>query len=198
MKTGGAWALRENVSTLSSRLLSFGNYNWDIQKYDVVNELFHEEDFEKISRSVCPADKPFLDPFQFNFIINAPGQTVATHIDGVYFWGATRFQYPQWLLSAMKFSGLFEERFVDQVQVVAYLHEWDPREVQTPGKFIYWGTRDGKSPQEVLPFPRAGVAVDGSKTVHAAMPYRIEGPAPVIDKDSHNELVYQEMISGFS
>ena len=87
--------------------------------------------------------------------------------------------------------GLFEERFVDQVQVVAYPHEWDPRELRTPGKFIYWDTRDGKSPQEVMPFPRAGVAVDGSKTVHAAMPYRIEGPAPVIDKDSHNELMYQ-------
>jgi len=28
----------------------------------------------------------------------------------------------------MKFSGLFEDRFVHQVQVVAYLHSWAPEE----------------------------------------------------------------------
>ena len=36
-----------------------------------------------------------LDPFQFNLIVQLPGQTVAAHLDGVYFWGATRFQLPQ-------------------------------------------------------------------------------------------------------
>jgi len=46
----------------------------------------------------------------------------------VFFWGASRFQFPQWLLAVMKFSGLFEDRFVHQVQVVAYLHSWAPEE----------------------------------------------------------------------
>ncbi len=50
--------------------------------------------------------------------MNVPGQTVAHHVDGVYFWGATRFQFPQWLLAAMKFSGFWEDRFVNQVQTV--------------------------------------------------------------------------------
>ena len=27
--------------------------------------------------------------------LQLPGQSVATHIDGVYFWGASRFQFPQ-------------------------------------------------------------------------------------------------------
>jgi hypothetical protein len=45
---------------------------------------------------------------------------VALHIDGAYFVGATRFEYPQWLLAAMVFSGLFADDFVDQVQVVGY------------------------------------------------------------------------------
>ena len=31
---------------------------------------------------------------------------------------AARFQFPQWLLAAMKFSGMWEEDFVDQVQVL--------------------------------------------------------------------------------
>lgn len=48
------------------------------------------------------------------------------HIDAPYFFGATRFQYPQWLLAAMVFSNLFSKSFVDQVQVVGYLHQWTP------------------------------------------------------------------------
>jgi hypothetical protein len=62
-------------------------------------------------------DKTNINP-QFNFIVNTPGQTVAHHVDGVYFWGATRFEFPQWLLAVMKFSGLWEDRFVNQVQTV--------------------------------------------------------------------------------
>jgi hypothetical protein len=42
-----------------------------------------------------------------------PGQTVSTHIDAVYFWGATRFQIPQWLLAAMAFSNMWKDEFVD-------------------------------------------------------------------------------------
>jgi hypothetical protein len=51
------------------------------------------------------------------FIIQVPGQSVASHLDGVYFWGASRFDFPQWLLAAMKLSGLpeFEEHYIDQV-----------------------------------------------------------------------------------
>lgn len=52
-----------------------------------------------------------------------PGQTVAVHIDSPYFWGASRFTFPQWLLVAMVFSGLFADKFVHQVQVVGYLHQ---------------------------------------------------------------------------
>ena len=46
------------------------------------------------------------------------------HIDAPYFLGASRFIYPQWLLAVMVMSGLFEEQFIHQVQVVAYFHEW--------------------------------------------------------------------------
>lgn len=104
-------------------------------------ELFDSPKFIAAAQAVCPADKPVLDPFQFNFIIQArgaacsigaqccechasslwgpqvPGQTVAAHIDADYFWGADRFHVPQWLLAVMTFSGLWQDRFVDQVQV---------------------------------------------------------------------------------
>ena len=187
--TGGAWGLRESFKTLASRVLSFNAYNFDLSKYQLTRKLFGSEKFQKLAKSVCPADRQVVDPFQFNFIIQVPGQTVATHIDGVYFWGATRFQYPQWLLSAMKFSGLFEQEFIPQVQVVGYLHRWDPRKFKVPGSFIYWST---KEPEVVQPVPRAGVACDGTRTIHAAQPYRPEVMPPVIDKNIPNELVFKE------
>ena len=39
------------------------------------------------------------------------------HLDAPYFWGASRVSVPQWLLVTMVFSGLFQDKFVDQVQV---------------------------------------------------------------------------------
>lgn len=73
--------------------------------------------------------------------------TQATHLDGVYFKGATRFQFPQWLLAAMKFSQLWEDDFVDQVQVVAYYHEWEDED--RGGLFALWD--DNAPPKFIQP-----------------------------------------------
>ena len=181
--SGGVDGLREPYETLISRTLSFGKYMFNLTQYPEAAALFKSPQFVAAARKVCPAAKQHLDPFQFNFIIQVPGQTVPLHIDGAYFWGATRFQMPQWLLAAMVFSGLFEDAFVDQVQVVAYLHEWDVESRASAGEFVHWATA---APQRVVPNPRAGTAVDGSKTVHAAVRYagRKGGDAtpPPLDK----------------
>lgn len=86
-----------------------------VEQYPVVVKLFQQDKFQQAAKAICPANKQFLDPFQFNFIMQVPGQTVATHLDGGYFWGATRKEMPQWLLACMAFSGLFQDKFVDQV-----------------------------------------------------------------------------------
>ena len=117
--TGGVDGAKELYKDLVDRVSSFGRYTFieDIDKYPPVKTLFDSAKFQNAAKSVCPADKQFLDPFQFNFIIQVPGQTVALHIDSPYFWGADRFSFPQWFLVAMVFSNLFREKFVDQVQV---------------------------------------------------------------------------------
>merc|ERR1712137_394436 len=185
---GGVQGLKEPYEDIVSRLLSFGRYIFDPSKYAVVDELFHAEHFQNAAKAVCPAEKQYLDPFQFNFIVQVPGQTVALHVDGVYFWGATRFQFPQWLLAVMEYSGLFQEDFIDQIQVVGYFHSWNP----TPehgGNFVYWDTSD-PIPRSVPPMPLAGSIVDGSKTVHAATVYQPQVKAPKCDKSAETKLVY--------
>jgi hypothetical protein len=147
--------------------------------------LFEDQHFLETSSAVCPEGKKYLDPFQFNFIINTPGQTVAHHIDGVYFWGLSRFQVPQWLLAAMKFSGMWDDLFVNQVQVVSYLHNWtDDRE----GKFVFW-TENGEA-KSMNPTPRSANVVDGSKVVHAATVYRANFAPPVLSPLEKNSLNY--------
>lgn len=189
IKHGGVQGIKENFDEIVPRLLSFGRYMFDLTDFPVIERLFNSDSFQDAAKSTCPADKQVLDPFQFNFIVQVPGQTVALHVDAVYFWGATRFEFPQWLLAAMQFSNLFRDRFVDQIQVVGYFHEWQPT-AERGGKFVYWDA-EGEAPKTVSPVPRAGSVVDGSKTVHAATVYQPGVKAPLIDKSADTKLVYK-------
>ena len=142
---------------------------FDFGKFKQVENLFYDDKFIAEARKICPAEAQHLDPTQFNFIMQVPGQTVATHIDGVYFWGATRFQFPQWLLAAMQFSGLWADRFVPQVQVVGYLHEWDPANFTNPddaGPFMYWSKPGQEEPTRVAPIPLVSRAPQPCSTRH--------------------------------
>jgi len=203
--TGGPMGLKEIYDNIVSRLLSFGIYNWDLSKDPSMESLFLGEKFQNAAKLTCPKDKQFIHPFQGNYIVQIPGQTVAAHIDAPYFWGANRFQFPQWLLAVMTFSGLFEDQFIPQVQVVGYIHEWDPRSIESNklgGKFIFWGAEGKNTPKDVrdhrmlvhadtvLPVPLAGVSVDGSRLVHAADVYYPDITPPKIDKSKACELKY--------
>ena len=125
-----------------SRVGSFARYKFlrELDNFPVVKELFDSENFQNAAKSVCPADRTYLDPFQFSFIISVPGQTVAAHLDAPYFWGANRFRFPQWLLVSMVFSGLYRDKFINQIQVVGYLHEWENDAVSPGdgGDFVYY------------------------------------------------------------
>ena len=200
--SGGVDGIREEYDKMIHRVTSFGRYNFysdGIGKYPVVKDLFDNPSFVGLGIEVCPPDKQYLDPFQFNFIVQIPGQTVATHLDAPYFHGANRFHFPQWLLVCMTFSGLFQDRFIDQVQVVAYLHEWKPSRADA-GDFIYY-QKDSADFDIISAQPLSGSGIDGSKSVHAARTYRPDAYPPALDKDKDSALVYQgfdrwDVISG--
>ena len=90
----------------------------------------------------------------------------------------------------MTFSGLFRDRFIDQVQVVAYLHEWTPTP-QDRGDFVYY-SQDSASFEMIGAEPRSGSGIDGSKSIHAARTYRPHVAPPKLDKDKDSALVYDE------
>mmetsp|Transcript_11273 Transcript_11273/g.20944 ORF Transcript_11273/g.20944 Transcript_11273/m.20944 type:complete len:476 (-) Transcript_11273:730-2157(-) len=196
--TGGYSGLKESLKTLFSRLQSFGLYIFDISQpqYKLLSDLFSTDTFQNAARGICPVEKQVLDPFQFNFIVQVPGQTVPTHVDGVYFWGATRFIFPQWLLAVMEFSGIFQDKFIDQVQVVGYISDWDRNQVQGAssqfGQFVYWDDHETEGVHTMPPLPRSGNAIDGSKTVHTTTLYGDRVTPPYLDKNKKNELVFSD------
>jgi hypothetical protein len=187
--TGGHEALREQHAQLINRVQSFIRYIFTPLEHDVTARLFADEAFLAAARSVCPPHKPVLDPFQTTLIAQVPGQTVPAHLDGVWFHGASRFHVPQWLLAVMAFSGLFADRLVDQVQLVAYYHEWEDATGARGGSFVHWGARNG-SAAALPPHPGSASAMDGSKTVHAATLFEPSAAAPWLDKSLRHALVF--------
>jgi hypothetical protein len=200
--SGGVDGQRESFQSSIQRVTSFGRYYMghdalENKLPEVVKNLFTEESFQNAAKNICPKDRQLLDPFQFNVIMQIPGQTVASHIDAPYFWGADRMDFPQWLLATMVFSNLFSDKFIDQVQVVGYLSDISPPAGATPedyeaigGEFIYYQNNDeGRYTKEFADY-LAGSCVDGSKLVHASRIYKPDVQVPKMDKDKNSELVY--------
>jgi hypothetical protein len=63
--------------------------------------LFQSESYIKAATASC-GGKSVFDPIQLGIIITLPGQVVASHLDVPWYWGASRFNIPQWLLVAME------------------------------------------------------------------------------------------------
>lgn len=189
--TGGLEGKKEKVAHSIDRLSSFARYNIvkDENSFpSAVKQLIDSDVFQKAAKAVCPAGlSTHLDPFQFNFIIQVPGQSVALHLDPPYFFGANRFHFPQWLLVAMEFSNLFAKDFVHQIQVVAYIHEWEAGP-EDAGEFVYFP--NDNTVGTVSPQPGAGTIIDGSKTIHAAKIYRPNATPPHLPKNDSCTLTF--------
>ena len=98
----------------------------------------------------------------------------------------------------MVFSNLFQDKFIDQVQVVGYLHQWEARgntsitsdiaSHDIGGDFVYF--QNNTSFRIVSPNPLSGSFIDGSKMLHAAKVYSPHVKAPHIDKNKDTVLRY--------
>jgi hypothetical protein len=79
--SGGLDGSKENHHDLIDRVSSFGRYTFlsDIEKYPAVKTLFNSEKFQTAAKSVCPNydNDTVLDTFQFNYIMQVPGNILA-------------------------------------------------------------------------------------------------------------------------
>lgn len=189
IRTGGPEGVKESYETLVSRVQPFQKIILNWTEHPTSRRLLTDEKFLALAKGVCPKDKQILDQFQFNFVVTLPGQTVATHLDAPYFQRASRFHVPQWLLATMVFSGLFQDDFINQVQVVGYYHKWKEMKGKG-GNFVFWADENVK-PSVAVPVSGSGNSVDGSKVVHAAGIYMSERLPPKLSQQKVNILRYR-------
>ena len=112
------------------------------------------------------------------------------HLDIPYFWHATRYAFPQWLLLVMQDSGLFAVQRLPQVQALVYVHDWrvdnmtDPEQFKRfGGEFVIYPSGPSYPPKVYPATPRSAIFCDGSEVVHGTSTFRPEIEPHPFDKD---------------
>lgn len=165
-KSGGITGRKESFEKMVGRLLAFNKilHQSDLATVPGIEALFSSPKYLEAVATICPG-KPVIDPIQLGIIILVPGQEVAVHYDVPWFQGATRYDFPQWLLVAMEQSGLFTDYLTPQIQGVAYIHRFNI----TGGGFVFWPEID--NPLDIPAIPNTGIILDGSVVAHGVHPF---------------------------
>ncbi len=138
--------------------------------------LFRKKELEPAVRSVCGASHGVLGQiFQVAFVVNVPGQQLATHYDIPFFVGANRYTLPHWLIVAMSASGLWEDSRIHQIQGVAYVHDWSH---PTHGAFHFYPKGPGGDVVTVAANSSTATIIDGSVVQHGVDSFRPDAPTP--------------------
>ena len=161
---GGRYGAKESYPRLVSRMLSFIAYIFDQLDTPVMKEMFESPKYVKLATEICRGHSVF-DPFQLNLILVLPGQELPMHWDVPWFWGATRFSIPQWLLVVMEQSGLFAELSVPQIQGVSWLHN-TTSQPGSGGEFFYYPTGVSGEQKVVQAAYNHAIIVDGCRVAH--------------------------------
>jgi hypothetical protein len=123
VRTGGRFGRSEPLETLAART----NYFREEYAYgsrtlvDGIEPFLFHEGFVDAARRIH--DRPVIEPAIVFANLMVPGQELAVHTDVPEFRGANRKLHPQWLLVAMRHSGLFEEWRMPIATGVAWFHD---------------------------------------------------------------------------
>eukprot|EP01084_Bolivina_argentea_P005981 11314_1 len=209
IKTGGYNGLKESYSNLIYRLYPFINYQFDAYKRKEFVDLFEQPNFVNAVQKICGPMYPHFRPFQLSMILNLPGHSVPHHLDIPYFFPATIYQFPQWLLLAMQDSDLFKQQRLPQVQALVYVHDWQlDKEIvdssneddkamedgyrQFGGEFFSYIQGPDYKPAVVPASPRKAIFCDGSEMVHGTSIYKPEIAPIKLEKDLTNSMRFDK------
>jgi hypothetical protein len=123
LRSGGRHGRHDAVERLAARTNYFREeyaYGTEPLIQGVEPFLFHEG-FVEAARAIH--GRPVVEPAIVFANLMVPGQELALHTDVPEFRGANRKLHPQWLLVAMRHSGLFEEWRMPIATGVAWFHD---------------------------------------------------------------------------
>jgi hypothetical protein len=123
VRSGGRHGRHEPIERLAARTNYFREeyaYGTEPLINGVEPFLFYEG-FVEAARAIH--GRPVIEPAIVFANLMVPGQELALHTDVPEFRGANRKLHPQWLLVAMRHSGLFEEWRMPIATGVAWFHD---------------------------------------------------------------------------
>ena len=193
--TGGYQGHKDYMDTMAKRIAFFENYAYK----NKITESILDEEFNKLifknkvfmdrAHDICGIDKPILDIDEMFFNVRVPGQVAPLHIDAPFFHGASRFLFPHWLLVAMQESKMYQDILIPQVQVIAYVHQWEWNK-NDGGEFLWFDKGNDYDPIVIPPTSRSAIFTDGSQTVHASQEWK-ESKQDLIPKLSYQNKKYE-------
>lgn len=205
LKTGGFENRMEKYETMAARVMTFRHKFLDELKEDRLKEIYGDKFLQK-AKDLChqndpvnyKSDKLTTGLFQFDVILMLPGQELPMHLDIPYFWGADRKNIPHWLLVLMKQSGLFEDKFIPQVQGVSWLskHQYNKLELESlknGGNFYFYPYKDERQKYVLAKSDyNSALLVDGTQVVHGVERFKAETEQPPLEKNNHYYLSYEK------
>jgi hypothetical protein len=123
LRSGGRHGRHDSPDRLAARTNYFREeyaYGTEPLIEGVEPFLFHEG-FVEAARKIH--GRPLIEPAIVFANLMVPGQELALHTDVPEFRGANRKRHPQWLLVAMRHSGLFEDWRMPIATGVAWFHD---------------------------------------------------------------------------
>eukprot|EP00483_Globobulimina_turgida_P008647 UN08665 len=181
------------------RLHPFIKYQFDAFSRPEFVELFERNEFITEVARMCGRMNPYFRPFQLSMILNIPGQSVPMHLDIPYFWPATRYSFPQWLLLVMQDSDIFKQQRLPQVQALVYVHDWKvANQTNTDlyrtfgGEFIVYPQGHQYKSLAIPATPKSAIFCDGSEMVHGTSTYKADIKPYQFDKDLATKMRFDK------
>ncbi len=169
LRTGGRRRRDEPIAQLAART----NYFREEYAYgtapliDGIEPFLFHESFVDAARRVH--GRAVIEPAIVFANLMVPGQELAVHTDVPEFRGANRKLHPQWLLVAMRHSGLFEEWRMPIATGVAWFHDADATN-EKGGEFAFWPDGPGAAPVSRAVTTDTALVLDTDSVFHGVDP----------------------------
>lgn len=241
VKTGGFNGYIEYYERMVARIISFRKRVIQQNKLEKVPsefkylKEFNTDSFKSKLKSICydtlsknryeknklkDANSVVTEVFQLDLVIMLPGQELPMHLNVPYFWGADRNTLPQWLLVAMKASGLFDHIFVPQVQGLSAVELGESKENSKEeyvdlegdgGDFYLYpylpqlkNEKDNDNPNDKYSYENLSkyvmlklnsnqvVLLDGAEVIHGVDRYKPNDLPPLYSANHHYNMRYDD------
>lgn len=108
-----------------------------------------------------------------------------------WFWGASRWTLPQWLLVVMANSRLWEDKQLPQIQGVSWLHnDGSVNNTKSGARFVFYPEGAARPGIAVPSAYNKAVVVDGCKVAHGVERYKPSADLPKLNKKDQHTLVH--------